>query len=181
MKRCRYSVILDKFEYLTFEKECKEATKNRQGVQSVKQRVLLHRCRIYRCVLTLRQVSVVRVFILNRHSTSKCEGYCANSSSHARSRRAKELVLNLVEKRKQCLYSRNKLQEPSIQASFLTTYNIAKHNKPFLDCEFVKQCVVHVSEAVCPENETAFENTSLSRRTAVHRMDEMSNGLVTVN
>jgi len=51
-------------------------------------------------------------------------------------------------------------------------YNIAKHNKPFLDSEFVKQCMVDVVEALCPESEIAFENISLSRRTTVCHLEE---------
>jgi hypothetical protein len=57
--------------------------------------------------------------------------------------------------------------------------NIAKDNKPFSDCEFVKQCVVDVIETVCPENGTAFENTSLSRRTILHHMEEMTSNFQT--
>jgi hypothetical protein len=42
------------------------------------------------------------------------------------------------------------------------TCNIAKHNKPFLDSEFVEQCMADVAEAICPENKMAFEILSLS-------------------
>jgi hypothetical protein len=37
----------------------------------------------------------------------------------------------------------------------------AKHNKPFLDSEFVNLCIVAVLGAVSLENETAYENISL--------------------
>jgi len=62
------------------------------------------------------------------------------------------------------------------EASF---HNIAKHNKLFSDSEFLKQCMMCVAEAVCPEIITPFENISLSRRTTVHHMQEMNSDLLT--
>lgn len=50
----------------------------------------------------------------------------------------------------------------------LVAYKITKHSKLFWDSEFVKHCIVHVTEAVCLENKTTFENTSLSRTTVRH-------------
>jgi hypothetical protein len=66
------------------------------------------------------------------------------------------------------------------QATLLVTHNIANHNKPFSDSEFMKQCMVDVAEVVCPDNKTAFENISLSRRTTTYRMEEMNSDLLTV-
>jgi hypothetical protein len=40
-----------------------------------------------------------------------------------------------------------------------------KHSKLFSDNGFVKECMVDVFEAVCPENKTAVENVRLSTRT----------------
>jgi hypothetical protein len=57
-------------------------------------------------------------------------------------------------------------------------YNISKHNKPFSESEFMKQCMVDVAEAVYPENKTAFENISLSRIT-VCCIEEMNSDLLT--
>jgi len=65
------------------------------------------------------------------------------------------------------------------RASFLMTLSIATHNKPFPDTEFVKPCMADVAKAVCPENKTAFESISLSRRTSVCCVEEMNSNLLT--
>jgi hypothetical protein len=51
------------------------------------------------------------------------------------------------------------------------------HKTPFLDSEFVKQCMVDVAEAVFPENKTSFGNTCLSRRANVCHMEEINSDL----
>jgi hypothetical protein len=37
----------------------------------------------------------------------------------------------------------------------------------------MKQCMMDVAEGVCPENKTAFENTSLSERKIVCHMEKL--------
>jgi len=79
---------------------------------------------------------------------------------------------------KKCFTVQNKLQKQETWASFSMAYNISKHNKPFSESEFMKQCMVDVAEAVYPENKTAFENISLSRIT-VCCIEEMNSDLLT--
>ena len=59
----------------------------------------------------------------------------------------------------------------------MVTYNLAKCNKPFLDGKFIKQCMVECVSVICPDVKSKFESISLSRRTAVHRIDLISNQL----
>ncbi|KAF2904909.1 hypothetical protein ILUMI_01265 [Ignelater luminosus] len=65
------------------------------------------------------------------------------------------------------------------KASYLVAHKIAKKCKPFVDCEFLKECMVEVSELLCPDKKHLFENISLSRRTFVRRIDNISHNLLT--
>lgn len=65
------------------------------------------------------------------------------------------------------------------KASYLVTYKIAKKCKSFADCEFFKECMVEVSELLCPDRKHLFENISLSRRTFARRIDNISHNLFT--
>jgi hypothetical protein len=59
------------------------------------------------------------------------------------------------------------------RARFLVTCNTAKQNKLFLYSEFMKQCMLDTAGAVCLENNTIFENISLSRRRTVCCIENM--------
>jgi hypothetical protein len=43
------------------------------------------------------------------------------------------------------------VQEVVTKVDFLMANNIASHNKLFVDDEFVKECMLNVDEATCPE------------------------------
>ena len=64
------------------------------------------------------------------------------------------------------------------RASFHVSYLLAKKLKPFSDGEFVKECMDIVVENVCPEKRSQFANISLSRRTVVRRIHEMSENIL---
>jgi hypothetical protein len=57
----------------------------------------------------------------------------------------------------------NKLQTATTLARFLVEYNIATYNKPFSDNEFVRQFMVDVAKAVCPEIRTASAFTFIQK------------------
>ena len=68
-------------------------------------------------------------------------------------------------------------QKSSTHASFMVTYHIAKHNKPFSDGEFIKKCMLDVADQVCPEKRQKFEEVSLSRRTLARRIETIGENL----
>ena len=49
----------------------------------------------------------------------------------------------------------------------MLVYKLAKHNKPFSDAEFIKECMLDAVDISCPEVRTKIEAISLSRRTIV--------------
>ena len=69
------------------------------------------------------------------------------------------------------------VQEAATKASFVLAYKLAKHNKPFYDAEFVKECMLDAVDITCPEVRTKIEAISLSRRTIVRRIGGIAQNL----
>ena len=59
----------------------------------------------------------------------------------------------------------------------MLAYKLAKHNKPFSDAEFVKECMLDAVDITCPEVRTKIEAISLSRRTVVHHIGGIAQNL----
>ena len=59
----------------------------------------------------------------------------------------------------------------------MLAYKLAKHNKPFFDAEFVKECMLDAVDITCPEVRTKIEAISLSRRTIVRRIGRIAQNL----
>ena len=68
-------------------------------------------------------------------------------------------------------------QDLENHASLVVAYNLAKHNKPFLDGEFIKECMDATVKIICPKVEMRLKNVSLSRITIVRRVDSISTNL----
>ena len=68
-------------------------------------------------------------------------------------------------------------REAATEASFVMSYDIIKHNKPFSDGEFIKKCMLDVVNILCPETKSKFESVALSRRTVVRRLTDLSEDL----
>ena len=59
----------------------------------------------------------------------------------------------------------------------MVAYDIAKRGKPFLQGEFVQDCMPKVAEIVCPDKLRAFQNVSLSRMTISRRVEEIGSDI----
>ena len=64
------------------------------------------------------------------------------------------------------------------EASFVLSYDIIKHNKPFSDGECIKKCMLDVVNILYPEAKSKFESVALSRRTVVRRLTDLSEDLL---
>ena len=54
---------------------------------------------------------------------------------------------------------------------------VAKSARPFTEGEFIKNCMLKVCDAVCPDIRQLFSNVSLSRNTVAERIDQLSTNL----
>ena len=61
--------------------------------------------------------------------------------------------------------------------SYVITQKIAKKSKPFVEGEFIKECMVDSAVILCPDKKKQFESISLSRRTIVRRVEDISENL----
>ena len=59
----------------------------------------------------------------------------------------------------------------------MLAYKLAKHNKPFSDAEFVKECMLDAVDITCPYVRTKIEAISLSRRTIVRHIGGIAQNL----
>jgi len=87
-------------------------------------------------------------------------------------------LLKQLKKQQNIFTKQNKTQEAVTKASFLVAFDIAKESKAFCDSEFIKRCMIHVAEVVCPEKVKDFEKLSLSRRTIVRRVEDINQDLL---
>lgn len=67
--------------------------------------------------------------------------------------------------------------EAAVKASFIVAAEVAKSARPFTEGEFVKNCMVNVCDAMCPEKRQAFLNVSLSRNTVADRVRHLAANL----
>lgn len=51
---------------------------------------------------------------------------------------------------------------------------LARHNKPFSEAEFIKDCISDAVSIICPEVKTKVEALSMSRRTVVHHIESIA-------
>ncbi|CAK1581611.1 unnamed protein product [Parnassius mnemosyne] len=61
-------------------------------------------------------------------------------------------------------------QKATTLANYVVAYKIARSNRTLSDGEFVKDCMVTVSNIICPEKSKEFQSLSLSRRTIINRV-----------
>lgn len=47
---------------------------------------------------------------------------------------------------------------------------IVKHLKPITEGDFIKNCLIKITEIICPENFKAFQNISLTRNIVTERL-----------
>lgn len=67
--------------------------------------------------------------------------------------------------------------ESAVQASYVLAEMIAKHSKPFVEGEFLKDCLVKAAEIDCPGSVKAFQSISLSRNTVAERVTELAGNI----
>ena len=68
--------------------------------------------------------------------------------------------------------------EAVTKSSLQIAYLIAKHGKPFTDRELIKTCLVTAAQELCPEKSNIFESITLSARTIIRRVEDISNDII---
>lgn len=129
------------------------------------------------CLMCNETVAVFKDFNLSRHFTKKHanEKYSSMTDEERKS---------FAERQKQKLYGQQSMfmkqsntQKAATLASYIVAYKIAKSNKTYSDGEFVKDCMVAVSNIICPEKTKEFQSLALSRKTITTRTDAIAEQL----
>lgn len=127
------------------------------------------------CLLCNESISVLKEYNMKRHYSSK------HTTQHTltgqlRKDKIQKLKSNL-DKQQQMFNKQRTQLDNVVKASFIVSSKIAKSLKPFAEGEFVKECLLEISDVLCPEKKKEFEKISLSRRTVVRRIDMMADDI----
>ena len=113
---------------------------------------------------------------MNRHFEAKHAGKYANFSSEERAKKADKMVAQM--KKELSVFSKQSASQDGItRVSYVIAHKIAKNSKPFSEGEFIKECMVDSAGILCPDKKKLFENISLSMRTVVRRVEDISGNL----
>lgn len=117
-------------------------------------------------------VAVMKEYNVHRHYETKHQSYTLYTGAERTQKMAASLQVQ-----QQSFFNATKLQKKATAASYEVAKLIAQHGKPFIDGEFIKQCLMKVTKAMCPEKVQDFDNVSLSRNTIAQRIEDLSANL----
>lgn len=120
------------------------------------------------CLLCNGTLSDVKESHMKRHYSSK---HVAQHTLTGQPRKDKirKLITSFEKQRKH--------SDNALKASFIISSKLAKSSKPFTEGEFIKECLLEITDVICPEKKKEFENISLSRRQIVRRIDMMADDI----
>lgn len=130
------------------------------------------------CLLCGESLAVMKEYNLRRHyeTSKKLTEKDKNMDTEQRLQKVEELKRRL--KSQQAPFTKAKSQsEAAVKASFIVAEEVAKSARPFTEGEFIKNCMLKVCDAVCPDKRQLFSNVSLSRNTVAERVDQLSTNL----
>ena len=107
------------------------------------------------CLLCRDSVAVMTEYNIRRHYETKHQDRYKHLDTTQRLQKVEELKRSLVSQ--QTMFTKAKSQsEAAVKASFIVAAEVAKSARPFTEGEFVKNCMIKVCDAVCPEKRQAF-------------------------
>lgn len=128
------------------------------------------------CLICKETISVFKDYNLRRHYLQKYATKMDCYQGFFREQKILEL--------KTCLSSQQlsikKVTSESLtitKASYVVSSLIAKKSKPFIDGEFIKECLESVADVMCPDKKTDFSKISLSHQTISRRIDDIGKSI----
>lgn len=127
------------------------------------------------CLICNSTISVPKLYNIKRHYDQHKTKYDQYKEKN-RDEKFNELKARL--KNQQLMFTRTKQEnESAVQASYVLSELIAKHSKPFIEGEFIKECLLKTAEIVCPGSVKVFQSISLSRNTVAERVTELAGNI----
>ena len=107
------------------------------------------------CLICKKTIPVMKDYNLKRHFEKNHKTY----RELVGKKRTQKIELQKEFVAQQLIFKKsNQESQASTHASYVVAYEIAEQGKPFLEGEFVKDCMLKVAEIVCPDKPCAFQN-----------------------
>ncbi len=128
------------------------------------------------CLICKEKVAVLKEYNLKRHYSTKHGDQYDKYEEDEREKRATQLQRELTSQ--QSLFHKAKKDaDAAVEASYVVSEMIAKAGKPFTEGQFIKDCMLKVTDILCPEKKIMFNNLSLSANTVAERITELSSDI----
>lgn len=128
------------------------------------------------CIICNSTISVCKEYNIKRHYDSKHACSYDKYTEKLRESKFEEMKRGLA--KQQSVFTRVYTQsESAVKASYALSHLIASKSKPFLEGDFIKQCLVTAAEIMCPEKIKAFKDIALTRNTVAERIVDMAGDL----
>ena len=127
------------------------------------------------CLICNEDDAVMKAYNVHRHYETIHRSYTLYTGAE-QTQKVKQMAASLQAQQQFLFFLHaNKIQENATTASYEVAKLIAQHSKPFSDGDFVKHCLIKVTEIMCLEKVQDFNNVSLSRNTVAWRIEPTGN------
>ncbi|XP_078271885.1 general transcription factor II-I repeat domain-containing protein 2 isoform X1 [Rhinoraja longicauda] len=128
------------------------------------------------CLICQEIVAVFKEFNVKRHYETKHANAYDRLTGSDHAEKVNQLHAALASQQR--FFSRALESNENItKASYEVAMLIAKHGKPFMEGEFIKDCVMQMVENICPEKKQEFANVCLARNTVARRIEDISSDI----
>ena len=125
------------------------------------------------CLICHKSISSLKSYNLKRHYEQKHDEINELSVGE---RKAKLQLLQASLNAQQNVFHRPTGEATAfVNASMRISHITAKKMKPFMDGEYIKECLLAAAEEIAPKNVKDFSQISLSRQTVSRRIHAISN------
>lgn len=128
------------------------------------------------CLICQNIVSVFKEYNLRRHYQTQHKDKYDCLVGEVRKDKILKLK-NTLTTQQNTFMKQKQLNIASLRASFQVAKLIACTGRPFVEGEFVKECLLSVAKEMCPEKADLFSTVSLSGPTVTRRIEEMGDNL----
>ena len=131
------------------------------------------------CVICQTTIAVMKEYNIKRHYTTKHSTIYDAVEGQDRMNKLEEMIKALKKQQGILTHFTSHKKDPELvtKLSFKICEAIAEKGKSFSDGEFIKSCLGIFSDFVCPEKKHLIQQTSLSRFTVSHRIDQLAENI----
>lgn len=125
------------------------------------------------CLVCNESVAVMKEYNLKRHYETKHAANFNMFQGQVRCDKVCDLKKKL--KNQQFTFKKPSIEtEACVKVSYAIAEKIAKKSKPFIEGEFIKECMESAADILCPSQKQLFSKISLSASTISRRIDDMA-------